>query len=154
MFYVSQKSGDENVYSSKKASFGTISENIVSAAIDRARDVFAISAGVNIQGDLLDKVNAMISGESTLSAVSFGETPVMLHSQPARLSDIQDNALVTKKTAVAIVDADKSYISPDSTIDCRPGNADGYTKYSDRLLEWHFNPGGRDSSEYVPQSGA
>lgn len=69
LFYVSQKGGDENVYSSKKTSFGTISENIVSAAIDRARDVFAISAGVNIQGDLLDKVNAMISGESTLSAV-------------------------------------------------------------------------------------
>ena len=153
LLYVAKLDSEAGSFTSNKADFGVIRESIVSAAVERARQTFDIPEGMQVLNGLSAALSAISEGESTISAATFIETPVVSDSQPD-LSAISDNALVTKKTAVSIVDADKSYIGPDSTISCTPANDGGYTRYSPNLLEWHFNHGGRDSSEYIPQSGA
>ena len=151
LFYLSQF-GDGGSYSSKRLEYKTLSEGVVSAAVAAAQAEFGIPDGVSVKDSLLDKLGAMLSGESRLSSVVFAETPAVEREQD--VGSMAGNELVTRAAAEALVDRDKSYVSEGSRIDCRPRNAEGYTRYAKGVMEWHFNHGGRDSSDYVPQSGA
>ena len=146
MFYISRPEG-ETSYSSKKISFETIDNCIVSDAVDISRREFGISPGINVSADIVAKLDALSGGQFTISAASFVETPTV-KKQPD-VTELSGDMLVTKDTVIALVDADKSYISLSSSIDCMPDNSKGYTKTSKNLLTWHFNPSGRDSSEWA-----
>lgn len=151
LFYVSRQDAGEGQYSSKKIKFQTIADSIVVDSVESARLEFGIISGTSVQDDVVAKLDALSCGQFAISSAEFVETPT-IRNQPD-LPALSGNMVVTRDTVVKLVDADKSYISLSSSIDCMPDNFGGYTKGSDGLLKWHFNPGGRDSSEWAPQRG-
>lgn len=125
-------------YSSMKVPFGRILDAAVGQSIIAARREFQILSGTSLSADVVEPLDAILSGEAVLSGQkSFEIRPTVVSSDISA----SGNSLATFDDVEKIVTDTSFCFSEDSEATASPDNSAGYTKDDGNLLMWNIDAG-------------